>query len=268
MDTQQVRIEKSIGELSLVDLDPQLSQALSAYQHIDPPGPAHGFAPFQAALPAGGSGLAQQGQHAGGGSAAAGGQGETAQQGQAQRQAGPEAASSGAAAQQGEPQPSLRSPADAAEAKQRWDAFSAQTSQCLLSAPSPFDSPAPAGGGGASGQQGRREPPQQQAQAQQQQQQQQQQEPAPPAELVGSAGSYGSYQLAQQPSALPLVISPQQQQGSGSSSSRGFLGLFRRTPSPDKRGSGAQAASAGSDLLQASAGRVRGCVERGSMWCI
>lgn len=271
MGTQQVRIDKSIGDVDLLDLDPQLSKALQAYPHFDAPSAAPSFAPFQAAPPAGsGMPLPTLLQAASGG-----------QEGAAQ-QAGMETAGSSTAAQQaaGAAELSPRSPpVDPAAVQQRWDAFSAQSNRCLLSAPSPFDSPAPAPApmrasapplrvsatfdvaqlaalrqqvaAAAAGRQ--------QGSSLSSQPQQQQSAPAP--QIVGS---YGSFQLAEQPSALPLVLPLQQQaagsststsdgQGSGSTPRKGFLGMFRRSATPEQAASDGQVvAAAESDLIQAS----------------
>lgn len=284
MGTQQVRIDKTIADLDLLDLDPQLSMALQAYPHADLPATAPSFAPFQAAPPAGGSSPAPapvQAVHSG----------AAAQQAQ---QAGLETAGSSTAAGQGAAavQPSPRSPADPAAAQQKWDAFSAHSNQCLLSAPSPFDSPAPApapmrfsarplqlsatfdvaqlaalrqqaaaaAAAAAQGQHGPGLSPQLQPQPQS----------APVPELAGgSPGSYGSFKLAEQPSALPLVLQSDRQHTGGSSSGgggegsgsgqasgspprKGFLGMFRRSATPEQQASGGQAA--GSDLIQAGWG--------------
>ena len=291
--TQQVRIDKSIGDVDLLDLDPQLSKALLAYPHCDPPGTAPSFAPFQAAQPAGSSAPAQA-QAAHGAAAAGGGQTAAAQQVEQVQQAqqdGLEAAGSSTAAQQaaGVAGLSPRSPADAAAAQHKWEAFSAQSNRCLLSAPSPFDSPAPApapmraparplqmsatfdvaqltalrqqaaaaAAGAAGGQRGAGRPSQLQ--------QPQQQQSAPTPALGGSlVGSYGSFQLAEQPSALPLVLPSGQAkaagsnggsdggQASGSTPRKGFLGLFQRSATPEQQASSGQAGSAaGSHLIQA-----------------
>lgn len=299
--TQQVRIDKSIGDVDLLDLDPQLSKALLAYPHCDPPTTAPSFAPFQAAQPGGSSAPAQaQASH---GAAAAGGGQTAAQQAQQAQQDGLEPAGSSTAAQQaaGAAGLSPRSPADAADAQHKWEAFSAHSNRCLLSAPSPFDSPAPApapmrapprplqmsatfdvaqltalrqkaaaaAAGAAGGQRGTGQPSQLQ--------QPQQQQSAPTPALGGSlVGSYGSFQLAEQPSALPLVLPSGQAkaagssggsdggQASGSTPRKGFLGLFHRSVTPEQQASGGQAGSAaGSDLIQA---RLCCCSAAAAAW--
>lgn len=201
-----MRIERSlVGDL--VELDPHLSQALSAYPHVDSASPSLAAA----AIKAGGPGAEQRLE-------------------QQQEQRSPS------------PRPVAARLASVTPPRQRWDAFASETSRTLQSAPSPFDSsfsgvlPAvsedtahasspPAGGQAAAA----AAPALQQAQQ-------------PGAEGIGSSSaSYGSFQIGStQASALPLVdlsaVGQAQAQagGGGGGALNAFLGLFGRAGSPDK----------------------------------
>ncbi|KAL4430666.1 hypothetical protein ABPG75_005922 [Micractinium tetrahymenae] len=260
LETQKVRIDKSVADdLDLLDLDPQLSQALSCYaQPGAPPGASAGSgAAAAAALPAAG------GQPLPAAAAACAGAGAAPlQRTAAQAASGASEAGGGAEA----------------EARHaRWDAFARDASRTLQAAvPSPFESrsvarsstmdprllmqqhPAAAGSAGSStalpapANSTPAVPAPQSAVAAEAAAAQQGSADASAEPPPAAALSYGSFQLGTLTSAAPLVDAPGGSAGSAAPSPmHAFLNLFRKSDGSQRATSASGDDAASSDLRDA-----------------
>lgn len=268
LETQKVRIDRSVAEdLDLLQLDPQLSQALSCYAQPGAAPASSSSGAAAAGAPAAASPLPP--------AATAGTAAGLAQPMHLAAQAGSGAAGEGPAAAAGR-----QREAAAREAAAQWDAFARDASRTLQGgAPSPFESrpvprsttmdprllvqqPTDVGRAGSSsalpapsnsapslpaGQ-----PPAGGAAAAIEAAETPLRGPAAASSQPPSAGpSYGSFQLGTLTSAAPLVDAPSGHAGAAVPSPvHGLLGLFRRSDASQRAGS-ASDDGAGSDLQDA-----------------